>query len=379
MKKFFRNRAVNLINIHAAIKRFAIGVAEIFTAIYLYQLGLPLYQVFLVWISLFLIRAMIRPVGLWLAQKRGLRKSVLFGAVFFMGYYLLLGQVSGLDWWLALFIFYAAWADVFYWLPFHAYYAALGDHEDRGKQLGVRESLIGIASTAGPLIGGILINTLGFYAAFYTASILTLISTIPVYFAPEVKFGKEISFKKAWKERAGFWLYVGDGWLYNAHIFTWNIILFILLGNAATLGGLLSLAAFLQILAFLLLGNGIDNGSGKKIYRIGIILMILTIFGRAFLVETVTEVIFFDLIYALATCFYTPAVSTALYNSAKKSKNVLWFHFFAETGWDVGSTIALTFAALVTFLQFDPHWVLVFALGSFVVLNGVLGRYYQES
>lgn len=379
MKKFFRNKAINLINIHAAVVQLAFNLAEIFSAIYLYQLGIPLYQVFLIWTTLFVVRACFRPFALFLVQKIGLKKSVLFGSIFYMGYYLFLGQVDGVNWWLAIFIFYAAWADGFYWLPYHAYYAALGDHGDRGKQLGVREALIKILSMLGPLSGGILINAFGFFAAFVAAAFCMFLAGLLVFFSPEVKIAKKYSFKKAWQENSGFWIFVGDSWLYNAHIYSWNLILFVMLGNVAQLGGLLSLAVFFQISAFLFLGNGIDNGAGRKIYRTGFVLMILAILGRAIFVNTIKEVIFFDLIFALAACFYSPALNTALYNSSKKSKNVLWFQFFAETGWDVGSTIALGTAALITYFGFNPRLILFFSLGSFLILNNVLGRYYKEN
>ena len=379
MKKFFRNKAINLINIHAAFVQLAVNLAEIFSAIYLYQLGIPLYQVFLIWTTLFLVRLCVRPFALFLVQKIGLKKSVLFGSFFFMGYYLLLGKVGGLDCWLVLFIFYAAWADCFYWLPYHAYYAALGDYGDRGKQLGVREALIKLFSMLGPLSGGILINTFGFMSAFVVAAFCMFLAGILIFFSPEVKIAKKYSFKKAWQENSGFWVFVGDSWLYNAHEYTWNLILFMMLGNVAQVGVLLSLAVFFQVTVFLFLGNGIDNGAGKKIYRTGIFLMILTILGRAIFVDTVKEVIFFDLIFALAMCFYSPSLNTALYNSSKKSKNVLWFQFFVETGWDVGSTIALGFAALITYLNFNPRLILFFSLGSFLILNTVLRRYYKEN
>lgn len=375
---FLTNRAVNLINIHAALKRLAIEMGEIFGAIYLYDLGVPLHKIFLAWAAIFLIRIFVRPFGLWLIHKRGLRKSVLLGSILFSAYYLILGQVGGLDWWLVTFVVYAAIADTLYWLPYHAYFAALGDAEHRGKQVGVRESLIRIAATLGPLTGGLLINTFGFYAAFLSAAFLCLVAAIPVYLAPEVKIGRKISWRQAWKQRAGFWLFVGDGWGYNAHIFTWNIILFILLGNVATFGMLLSLAAVFQIIGLLLLGRGVDQGNGKQIYRIGITLSALVVLGRAIFADTVAEVIFFDVLFAIQTCFYCPAFNTALYNSAKKSPNVAWFHFFAESGWDVGAMIALGTASLITYCGSDTRWVLAFSLGGLSIVAAVLEKYYKH-
>lgn len=377
MKAFFSNRAVNLINVHTALKHFAIHMADVFGAIYLYQLGFELYQIFLVWVVIFVLRFIIRPFGLWLANRRGLRKSVFFGSLFYIGYYLVLIQVGGIDAWLFIFAIYTAFTDIFYWLPYHAYFSALGDHENRGRQVGVREALVGISAISAPIIGGLLINTFGFATAFITAACFSLISAIPIYLAPEVKIGKQISFKKAWRERFGFWIFVGDGWHYNTHFFTWNLILFILLGSVVEFGLLLGLAAIFQTLGFLLLGRAIDRGSGWKIYRVGVILVALTAIGRAIFVDTVPEVIFFDILLAIAVCFYRPSFNTALYNSGKKSLNVIWFHFLAETGWDVGSVIALSFAAALTFFDGNPRIILLFGLGGLIIVNSVLRRYYR--
>lgn len=380
MKAFLTNRAVNLVNIHTALKRFAISVADLFGAVYLYTLGLSLTQIFLAWCGIFIIRLLIRPFGFWLASKRGLRKSVILGSIFFIGYYLILSQVTGLNIWLFIFIFYAALADTLYWLPYHAYFAALGDLEHRGKQLGFREALVALAATLGPLTSGLLINTYGFNAAFITAAIFTLIAAIPVYFCPEVSIGKKISLKKALKKisQKGFWLFVGDGWSYNAHIFTWNLILFIMLGSVLKFGALLSLAAIFQGVGLLLLGRGIDRGSGKKIWPLGIALGILIPFGRALFVDTVPEVIFFDLLLALSVCFYSPTFNTTLYNTAKSSRNVLWFHFFAEMGWDVGSSIALFTAAILTYLDLSPRFVLFFSAGGTMIVATILHSYFKH-
>ena len=51
--------------------------------------------------------------------------------------------------------------DVFYWPSYHAYFAALGDAEQRGQQVGAREALAAVVGIGAPLIGAWALVTVG--------------------------------------------------------------------------------------------------------------------------------------------------------------------------------------------------------------------------
>ena len=53
---FFSNKAVNLVNFHHAVKRFSMGIADIFGASYLISVGFSLTAVFGVYIGIFVFR-----------------------------------------------------------------------------------------------------------------------------------------------------------------------------------------------------------------------------------------------------------------------------------------------------------------------------------
>jgi MFS transporter, DHA1 family, inner membrane transport protein len=63
--------------------------------------------------------------------------------------YALLAQVHGVGAALAGFIAISAVGGTVYWSTYHAYFAALGDDDHRGQQIGVREAIaVVVASQA---------------------------------------------------------------------------------------------------------------------------------------------------------------------------------------------------------------------------------------
>jgi MFS family permease len=376
---YLSNRAVNIVNLHFFFRRLSYGVGEIFGILFLIEAGIKIEIALLIWAGNFLIRLFVRPFAFKLQQKIGLKNSVIFGAVWFTGLYPLMLQIDGLNLWVPVFMFYFALADVFYWLPYHAYFARIGDSEHRGKQLGVREIGTLIAGSLGPALGGFLIENHGFGAAFYTASGATLIAALIMLRTPEVSPGQPMGWRTAWHEidKTGLLLYMGDSFGYNLHNFCWNIVLFFLLGNYQTFGLLLALAVGFQAIGTLLLGRAIDRGRGATIMLIGCVLVACVAAGRAFFGWEIPTIIALDALAAIAFTFYAPAFNTAVYNSSKNSHNSHWFQFFAETGWDFGSIAALATAGTLVALGVELRNVLFISLLGLGLVFLLLRRFYR--
>jgi len=161
------------------------GIADIFVAAYLLSLGLSLIEVFCVYIGIFILRFCLRPISFIRINKIGLRKSVILGTIFYAGCYPILTQVDGIGFWLLTYIFYYAIADTLYWLPFHAYYSAIGDNDHRGKHVAVREALSALGNGAAPALGGFLIANFGFIYAASAASTVAIFSSINIQPRPK--------------------------------------------------------------------------------------------------------------------------------------------------------------------------------------------------
>ena len=151
---FFRNSAVNLLNLHYAINSLAMNGGGAFFTAYLLKAGLPLPTVLASVTAILAGRFILRPLVLPAATRAGLRALVIAGTVIGALQYPLLAEVHGAGamlFWLCLM---TAAGDAVYWSTYHAYFAQLGDHESRGRQLGAREAIAAILGIVSPIATG---------------------------------------------------------------------------------------------------------------------------------------------------------------------------------------------------------------------------------
>ena len=133
---FFRNRAVNLLNLHYGIHSVALSGGAAFFVIYLLNSGVPVPGVLVSLALILMARFVIRPIVVGFAARWGLRVMVVAGTMLSALQYPLLAEVDGVGFALAALIAVAAVGDTVYWTTYHAYFAALGDDRLRGQKLG---------------------------------------------------------------------------------------------------------------------------------------------------------------------------------------------------------------------------------------------------
>lgn len=377
---FLKNRQINLLNIHTSLFRFADNTYTVFGMVYFLKQGIPIYFTLLVWAFIYFMRVVIRPFSLKLQIKIGLKKSVILGTLFFAGIFPLLSHVHGLGVWLVIFMIYVSTSDTLYWLPFHAYYSAMGDAEHRGKQFGAREALTTVFTSVAPLTGGFLIGHFGFWSAYTLSAFVMILSAIPVFLMKECSPGKELNLKQAMKELDfdGFKLLLGDSISSNANAFLWPVVLFLLVGNFVMVGGIMTLELFLTAILFLVLGHYFDKGKGERILTIALILYVTVIMGRSLFVYNTVTILIFEVLAAFMICFYSSALNPIFYNLSKRSHNTLWYHFFGEVGWDIGAFLTFSAGALITFMGVHLRYVMLLALIGLFIAKVVMEKYFRS-
>lgn len=373
---FFRSRMVNLLNLHYGIHSIALSGAGAFFAVYLLKAGLSV-----AWVlgSLALIlagRFLIRPIVVPLAVRFGMRPLVIAGTCLTAVQYPLLAAVHGVGPALFVLCAIAALGDTFYWSSYHAYFAALGNHEHRGSELGAREAIAAMAGIVSPLATGILLVAFGPLVAFGSAAVLQVSAALPLFFTPEVAVAHKVpgAFKAA---IPGMVLFLADGWIAAGYGFVWQIVLFLSLAESFTaFGGALALAALVGAAAGLLLGRLIDAGHGRRAVWYGLGALAVTTILRAVSPGHALLAVIANALGALVVCLYIPTLMTAVYNQAKSSPCVLRFHVAAEGAWDVGAAsgclVAATLAAFGVALSVPIMLSLLGAAALFLELR----RYY---
>src|SRR5205814_2182590 len=153
-----------------------------------------------------------RPVVIGVAARWGLRAMVVAGTVLSALQYPLLAEVNGVGPVLVALIALSAVSETVYWTTYHAYFAALGDNEFRGHQIGVREAIGAVVGIVSPLLTGWMLVAFGPRAAFGATAIVAALAALPILWAPEVAVARHVAgaFRAA---VPGVLLFMADGWI----------------------------------------------------------------------------------------------------------------------------------------------------------------------
>ncbi|ODR96049.1 hypothetical protein AUC69_02190 [Methyloceanibacter superfactus] len=344
---YFRSKTVNLLNLHYAIHAFALSGGGAFFAVYLLKTGVSVPWVLATFALILAGRFIVRPIVVPIAVRTGMRAIVVAGACITALEYPILAEVEGLGPPLFVLCVVAAIGDALYWSGFHAYYAALGSHENRGSEVGAREALAALAGIVNPVITGWVLVAYGPQWAFGITGAILLLGTLPLLFTPDVAVPRRT--QGAYRAAVpSIKLFMADGWISAGYFFVWEIALFVTLGESfVAFGGALALAALAGAVGGLVLGRLIDTGHGRKavVYAIGA--LVVTTLLRAVAPGHVGLAVVANALGALVVCLYMPTLMTAVYSQAKKSACTLRFHVATEGGWDAGGAAGCLVAALL--------------------------------
>jgi MFS transporter, DHA1 family, inner membrane transport protein len=373
---FFANNAVNYLNLHYGIHAVALGGGGAFFMVYLLDSGVPAPAVFLSLAAILLGRFIVRPMVIGLSVRFGLRRMVAAGTLMSAVQYPLLADVHGVGPALYWLIAVSAVSDTVYWTTYHAYFAALGDDEHRGQQIGAREAIAAVVGVVSPLVTGWLLVTFGPRVAFGTTAVVLVIAALPFLRTPEVKVAPQ-SVGSLRASLPGALLFAADGWIAASYVFVWQIALFLSLGESLLgFGGALAVAALVGAVGGLLLGRHIDRGHGRRAVWLAFGSLAVVVVLRSLAVGDALFAVAANALGSLTGCLYTPTLMTAVYTQGKHAPCTLRFHVVAEGGWDIGGASGLLVAALLTALGV-PLWVqILLALFGIAGMAAMLRRYY---
>jgi hypothetical protein len=255
---FFRNSAVNLLNLHYGLHRITLYGGGAFFLVYLLKAGLSVPAV-LVSLALILVgRFAVRPLVIALAARWGLRAMLITGTLLSALQYPVVAEVHGIGIVLLALIAVAAVGDMLYWTTYHANFAALGDNEFRGHQIGAREAIAAVVGIISPVVAGWILVAFGPRAAFGATSIITALAALPLLGTPKVCVARRVpgGFKAA---LPGTLVFMADGWLAVGFWFAWQLALFSSLGGSfLAYGGALAVSALVGAI------GGVDFGAAYR-------------------------------------------------------------------------------------------------------------------
>jgi hypothetical protein len=375
---FFRNTAVNLLNLHYGIFAIVTTGGGAFICVYLLKAGVSAPGVLAAMAVILLARFLIRPMVVPLAVRFGLKRLVILGTVLMATQFPVLAEVHGANLALYGYILAGAIADTVYWSSYHAFFAVLGDAEHRGHQLGMREAISAVVGIVSPIAMGWVLVAFGPRTAFGASAAAAVLAALPLLWTPKIEVAREApgAFRAAWP---GVKIFLTDGWMGSGLVFVWQLALFVSLGeNYLHFGGALALAALVGAIAGLFLGRYIDSGGGIRALLVATGGLAAVILLRAASSGHPVLAVAANALANVGNCLYIPVEMTAVYNLAKRSPCTLRFHVATEGAWDVGGGSASLIAAGMLWAGLPISAALLLPLVGLVTGFVLLRRYYTE-
>ena len=376
---YFGNDAVNRVNLHFGIQALAQGSGGLFAMAVLIRAGVSVPLALLAMAAILAFRFVLRPAILPLAKRWGLKPLLIIGTLGVACQYPLVAQVRGADLALLSFCLVASAGDVFYWASYHAYFAAVGDAEHRGHQIGAREAAVALVGIVAPLVAAWSLLAVGPRWTFLGVGLIQALAAAPLVGAPNVAVAQSApgALKAA---RLGVAMFATDGWFVACYNMIWQIALFVALGrNYASYGGAMALAAGAGAAGSLLLGRYIDRGHGLRAVWLAYGATSAVVVFRALSLGSPWLAVLANVPGALVAALLTPGLMAPVYNLAKASPCPMRFHIALEGGWDFGSCSACLVAAAITGAGGGLAIPLLLALPGAALAVALLGRYYSRA
>ena len=316
---FSPKKELNRIYLSLALRSFALSLIAIFVPLYLFQeVGLSLEKTLSFYLFYSIVFAIFTPIAAKFSARFGVKHSVLFSIPFYIIFVALLYLLPKYNIPLILLSTLVGVSLSFYWIGMHLIFYQASDRKHRGEEFGKRSSMMIFAAMIGPLIGGLLIKTIGFNLVFIIASVILILSAFILFMSKENHFKYRFSMKSIinkdhWKNSLFFVSY-GAEVICNGVV--WPLFIFMILKDYLSLGLVGSLLAGITALLVWGVGKFSDHVGKRKIIRWITGFESLSWFLRA-LVLTTTQVFFVTIYGAITRGIKTSPIGALEYDKAQ--------------------------------------------------------------
>ncbi len=356
-RRFAKSDLANY-DIHVLMYKMSQSVINIFVPILLLMSGFSLIQVAAYWFIGHLLKNVFTFIASPVAEKLGIRNTMLLGLISGVTYFLLIHQLNKPDpvFLTGLAVAWGAYIGL-YWGPQRAILMPAISHKKVGVSLAGVSFFRFVASLLSPLLGAVLILAFGKDLVAILAAGAMLLSIIPLYKMKNNKFERKISLIKLLSikkhQRALFGM-IPMGMIEVAHHELWPVFVFLLLHDLLVIGYIGSLVALGALIMAFIVGKLSDENRVGKLFLFGAVVAAATYFARPF-AETQFIVLIITLVYALVKEPFKLPVYAAFYAEGKKKYHAE-YSLLAEL---VKNTARLfVYLPLLLWLSFDAAFAL---------------------
>ncbi|HKK54471.1 MAG TPA: MFS transporter [Patescibacteria group bacterium] len=350
-----------------------------------------LYQVFgfnIVWVlAYYILRDFLYLISLPLGPKifmnrvglkNSIRLGVIFGSLFYAGFFILEKYTSSMEVisgefvpeaWLVTIILTVAVIFTLhrltYWVPLHTDITEFTSKKDRGKQVSLMAVTQVVLGALMPLAAGWLLMEFSYSFLFVIAILIYFVALIPFSALPKVNEKFSWTYKKTWKEftskarRKLMIAYSADGAESGVRLIIWPIFIWELLnGNYLKVGIISSLVVVVTVVAQLIVGKYTDKVSRKKMLKYGTILYSIGWLVKIF-IASAFQIFVISAYHNIANIFSRTSFDAINYeNAADQGHYVDEYTVLREMAIQVGRiTMSVAIILIVPYLSIELTFI----------------------
>jgi len=273
----------------SVILNFGVGMVQLFEPIYLYQKGFGIPSILLFYFGVYLIYFVLLPLGGKFAQRFGYEHAIFYSIPFWILYFGALAFVGLTPWMIYAAMLMLALSKTLYWPGYHGEFSRYGENFERGREISGVLVVENLAMILGPLIGGIILTVANFQVLFFVASIIMILSTLPLMITAETFLPKFFPYFEMFKliidKRLSPFVITNIG--FGEDFFTlvmWPMFIYLALSQSTFFtGALVSVSTLVMAVAFLYIGRLDDRIGARAILKIGTIITFFVWLMRVFI------------------------------------------------------------------------------------------------
>lgn len=331
---------ITAIYVNIVLRRLALSLVSLFVPVFLFIKGREMWGssieaglslVFIYYVCWVLTKMLLVIPVANLIVSVGYRWTIALSNIFWAGLLILFYLAEENIEFLFIAPFVHAGATCLYWLSYHSLFAEDGHIKNLGKEVGLSQVIGLVASIAGPVMGGIIIDRLGFQSLFQTALFVIVLSGFPFFLLPHhklkkrIRFGDVISWFKNKDHINEIVSVFGRNFEEKVVLVFWPIFVFLAVETYTKQGMIASSGTLLGALAVYWAGRLMDKKGNKRRFLFGVLATAITWVARSF-TKNFVQILTVDIVGALVSPFYWVNFESLLYKDARtKAENQLLF------------------------------------------------------
>lgn len=376
VKSFLPNhltRQLRELYVATTIGNLAVAAVMIFEPIYLYRLGYSIPAIIAFYAVVYLLYLVLIPLGARAGLRYGYEWAIVIGSLFLVGLYLSFLALAWSPWFLPLAAMCYALQKSFYWPSFYYGFSVFGRDDEEGREVGNWEVLEVMVSAVGPFLGGLILYISNFPTLFVVASILILLSNIPLILTREPVPAEPFSYRACFDrlrnpEKRSFVLsFLGFGEEMIGIVFWPLFISIFYVGDLFSLGSLVALTTTVTIVIILYVGR-ISDRTDKRVVLRATAFSYSFIWAARLFTTGVGGVIVIDTLTRLVKKMMLVPIFAIIFERARHRQHAMATAVLFEQSLVLGKLLALGFLAIFFLVAPASAWQLTFAAAAIFTL-----------